>query len=177
MKRYILVLILLVSAFGVLSAAPLPPAQVTITLATKVPEFLSHGFLLEGSDVIESSINVGDAFTDTGAQFTYSVRTNISSQLTITAEVTPFLNSSADEISVKNIFVRQAGVEAVEAPAKVTGPGSSGNTYELFTFTPSIPGMAIYSYELRVVADQDELAAAPTGEYVSTVSIGIKPEN
>jgi len=37
--------------------------------------------------------------------------------------------------------------------------------------------MAVYAYTLTVVANQEEVANAPAGDYKSTVSIGITTEN
>ena len=71
MKRYYTILALLTIMTLALAASPINPAKVTISLSTRVPEYLVHGFLVgteTENPVIESTTEVDDAFNDGGAQ-------------------------------------------------------------------------------------------------------------
>lgn len=156
-----------------LTAAPISPTQVTISLTTRVPEYLIHGFLetTEGSPVIVSSTNVNDAFNTDGASFTYAIKTNVAIPLTVTATVSPFNLQNATtpaQVGIDRILV------GTDGEADVIDPASG--TYRLLNFTPNVSGMATYSYILTVVANQTQVLSAPSGDYASTVSIGITPD-
>ena len=172
MKRYISIVLLLFFQLA-LFAAPTNPAQVTISLTTRVPEYLIHGFLetTEGSPVIVSSTNVDDAFNTAGASFTYAIKTNVAIPLTVTATVTPFNLQNATTPA-------QVGIERilVGADEEADVIDSASGTYKLLNFTPNTSGMATYSYILTVVANQTQVLSAPSGNYESTVSIGITPD-
>ncbi|MFA5448143.1 MAG: hypothetical protein WC233_07685 [Sphaerochaeta sp.] len=176
MRKFLIFILMLGVALS-LVAAPLPPAQVKITLTTKVPEFLAHGFLTDddGEEVIVSSTSVYNAFDAEGARFTYAVKTNVSFPLTVSAEITPFQGEHDGTVSIKGIYVKPSQSEQ-EVAASPAGVGTLGDRYDLFSFSPNISGMATYAYSVRVVADQDEVADAAVGNYESTVSIGISTQ-
>lgn len=178
MKRYIPLLLLLLTMPAILLAAPVNPAQVTISLTTRVPEYLVHGFLVggeSGNPVIESTTEVDNAFIDSGAQFTYAIKTNVATSFTVTASVTPFSLRNAStpaQVNIDRIYVSDG---STNNPAVQVDPLS--NTYKLLDFTPSASGMNTYSYTLTVIADQEQVQTAPSGPYESIVSIGITPNN
>ncbi len=177
MKRYTGIVLLLLFQLA-LSAAPINPAQVTISLTTRVPEYLVHGFLktAEGSQVIVSSTEVEDAFNTDGASFTYAIQTNVSIPLKVTATVSPFslkYNPSPYQVGIEKIYVKES---TAGSPNEAAVDPASG-TYNLVDFTPNAAGMATYAYTLTVLANQAQVQQAPSGEYESTVSIGITPNN
>lgn len=177
MKRYIVIALLLIFQLS-LFAAPVNPAQVTISLTTRVPEYLVHGFLktTEGSQVIVSSTEVDDAFNTSGASFTYAIQTNVSIPLKVTATVSPFNLQYAPtsyQVGIDKIYVRESEA-AIPSEAPVD---STSGTYNLVEFTPNASGMATYAYTLTVLANQTQVQNAPSGLYESTVSIGITPNN
>lgn len=171
MKRYLLITLLL-GAILTLGAAP---NQVTIKLTTSVPEVLIHGFLKDGSTAeIFAEETVEDAFNPNGAKFTYAVKTNTSIPMTVYATVTPFEQQQAinpAHVNIQQIFVKDESSDGYEATP------SAVNEYKLVHFQPDQGGMAVYAYTLTVVANQEEVANAPAGDYKSTVSIGITTEN
>lgn len=177
MKRYTVIALLLLFQLS-LFAAPVNPAQVTISLTTRVPEYLVHGFLktTEGSQVIVSSTEVDDAFNTRGASFTYAIQTNVSIPLKVTATVSPFNLQYAPtsyQVGIDKIYVRESEA-AIPSEAPVD---STSGTYNLVEFTPNASGMATYAYTLTVLANQTQVQNAPSGSYESTVSIGITPNN
>lgn len=177
MRRYFSIVLLILIQLAMF-AAPVNPAQVTISLTTRVPEYLVHGFLTtsEGSQVIVSSTEVDDAFNNNGASFTYAIKTNVSIPLKVTATVSPFnlkYAPSAYQVGIDKIYVKES--EAA-SPNEAVVDSTSGS-YKLVEFTPNASGLATYSYILTVLANQAEVLQAPSGEYESTVSIGITPNN
>mgnify|MGYP001148721553 CR=1 FL=1 len=178
MKRYKAILLLLILISTYLFSAPLNPAQVTISLTTRVPEYLVHGFLVDGGAgeaVIEATAEVDDAFNDSGAQFTYAIKTNVATSFTVTASVTPFSLRNAttpEQVNIDRIYVSDGSVSNVAQPLDPVT-----HTYKLLDFTPSQSGLSTYSYILTVIADQDQVQLAPSGSYESVVSIGITPNN
>lgn len=177
MKRYTVIALLLLFQLS-LFAAPVNPAQVTISLTTRVPEYLVHGFLktTEGSQVIVSSTEVDDAFNTSGASFTYAIQTNVSIPLKVTATVSPFNLQYAPtsyQVGIDKIYVQESEA-AIPSEAPVD---STSGTYNLVEFTPNASGMATYAYTLTVLANQTQVQNAPSGLYESTVSIGITPNN
>ena len=177
MKRYISILLILFIGLAVF-AAPVNPAQVTISLTTRVPEYLVHGFLntTEGSQVIVSSTEVDDAFNTSGASFTYAIQTNVSIPLKVTATVSPFNLQYAPtpyQVGIDKIYV----ADTTTATSSEAVVDSTSGTYNLVEFTPNASGMATYAYTLTVLANQTQVQNAPSGAYESTVSIGITPNN
>jgi hypothetical protein len=178
MKRYYTILALLTIMTLALAASPINPAKVTISLSTRVPEYLVHGFLVgteTENPVIESTTEVEDAFNDGGAQFVYAIKTNVATSFTVTASVTPFslrYASTPAQVNIDRIYVSDG---ANNNPAEQVDPAS--NTYKLLDFTPSRTGLSTYSYTLTVIADQAQVQTAPAGPYESVVSIGITPNN
>lgn len=180
MKRYSSIVLLVFLQLAVF-AAPTNPAQVTISLTTKVDEYLMHGFLpLTGGSTIASNATVENAFASTGAVFVYAIKTNAAIPFTVTAEVAPFrlmVNGSptSTKIDIDNVLVKKGipsdSGDATEAVLLDISMGS----YKLMDFVPDFSGMHTYPYTLTVFVNQDELQEAPWGEYQSTVSIGITP--
>jgi len=170
MKRYLLITLLLV-AILTLGAAP---NQVTIKLTTSVPEVLVHGFLKDGdTTTIYAEEDKDNAFDPDGVEFTYAVKTNTSIRMTVYATVTPFYRQDPEnpaEVNIAQVRVKDEGGD--ESTVENTG-----DEYELVTFTPNKGGMAVYAYTLTVIANADEVANAPAGDYKSTVSIGITTGN
>jgi hypothetical protein len=174
MKRYIMTFALFAIVLAALIGAPaLPSTQVKIQLTTKVPEYLIQGFIIDSEDgeIVESH-QVGDAFNPSGATFTYAVRTNMAVPLKISTEVTPFSSGSGGTVNIDQVTVTPT------TGSFEVSPSVSGDGYKVveFLFTPSISGMATYSYLMTVLADQEEVSIAPMGDYEATVSIGISAE-
>ncbi|MGE4583915.1 MAG: hypothetical protein AB7C91_04645 [Sphaerochaeta sp.] len=172
MKRHSLSILLLVLSLSAY-AGQINPAQVTISLTTRVPEYLVHGFLTGGeeSPTIMATADVEDAFNPDGAKLTYAIQTNVSIPLEVTATVSPFtrkLPIEGGQVGIDSVLVNDTAAEVL----------NQGNgTYKLLYFTPPNSGMGLYSYTLTVKANQDEVSNASSGYYESTVSIGIAPVN
>ena len=175
MKRYVLTIILLALALSLGSA----PNQVTIHLTTSVPEVLIHGFLKDGDTTqIYASTSESDAFNPNGVQLTYAVKTNTAIPMTVYATVAPFTRSDSGdpgEVGISDIIVKDAnGAESNSAFDQLEG---NKREYHLASFTPNKGGMAVYAYTLTVIANQNDVESAPSGNYSTTVSIGITTGN
>ena len=167
MRRIILLLVLLFPLFGLMGAAS--TSQVTISLTTSVPELLEHGFLADlTSTNILSTRNIADAFNEDGAQIIYAIRTNVPIPLTVTASFTPFtLEAGSAQVGIAQVLVNDDPVTIdplTNTIQIVSQPPTSGGT----TLRPP--------YVFTVKADQAQVQAAPSGQYSSTVEIGIAPE-
>lgn len=176
MKRYVLTIILLALALSLGSA----PNQVTIHLTTSVPEVLIHGFLKDGDTTqIYASTSESDAFNPDGVQLTYAVKTNTAIPMTVYATVAPFTqedSSNPAKVSIAKITVKdEAGGYKPDPVAEPLEDNKVG--YSLASFIPNKGGMAVYAYTLTVIANQDDVESAPSGNYSTTVSIGITTGN
>lgn len=151
------------------------PSQVSISLTTKVPAFLVHGFLIkeiEGeSEVaqIMGETSVGGAFNADGVSLTYAIETNVATPLVVSAVLTPFIRQDVSDPV-------QVGIESLFVDDQNKTPTST-ERFTLLNFTPSSSGKDVYEYVLTVKANQAQVEAAPAGEYISTISIDIAPVN
>ncbi|WP_041384597.1 hypothetical protein [Sphaerochaeta pleomorpha] len=135
-----------------------------MSITTAVPEYLVHGFLIDSAAAtIVSEASVDDAFSQDGVNLTYAIRTNTTSNLVVSATLTPFIKLGDD---TSTVGIASLSVESIE---KVPVSGS----YKLLDVLPSFQGMRMYSYTLRVKANQADVASATAGAYESTLSIDI----
>lgn len=162
MKKYILLAIIILSVPFLFAEASLQ--KVTLSITTAVPEYLVHGFLVDSvAATIVSETSVDDAFNEEGVNLTYAIKTNTTSNLVVSATLTPFVKLGDD---TSTVGIASFSVESVE---KVPVSGS----YQLFDLVPSVHGMRMYSYTLQVKANQEDVASAAAGSYESTLSIDI----
>lgn len=163
MKRYLLILYILLLTFTLGAANP---AQVSITLTTKVPGYLYHGFLSsESSNVVNPSANVADAFNPLGAVLNYGIKTNTGLPLIVKATITDF--SSENVPNANPVRISQVKVGSTIATYII-----SEDKYKLLELQPT-SGTVFYPYTLTVYANQTDVQNSPQGDYQSTVKIDI----
>jgi hypothetical protein len=145
--------------------ADISPQKVTLSITTAVPEYLVHGFLVDSATTdIVSTTSVDDAFNQDGVDLTYAIKTNTTSNLIVSATITPFTNSVDSTVKVG---IGSFSVESVEQEPIGTG------YYQILDLLSSVQGMRMYSYTLKVKANQADVAVATAGDYASTLSIDI----
>jgi hypothetical protein len=138
--------------------------SVTLSITTAVPSYLVHGFLDDTFDAnIVSETSVGNAFNQNGVNLTYAIKTNVTSNLIVSATLTPFVKLGD---STSTVGIDSFSVEAEEKSLV-------GGLYQILNLDPSVQGMRMYSYTLTVKANQEDVAAATSGDYESTLSIDI----
>ncbi|MBG0767559.1 hypothetical protein [Sphaerochaeta halotolerans] len=168
--RWVCVLLVLLSLpMALFAEEPAQPARVTISLTTTVPELLTHGFLTSGdsTDIIPA-LTVSDAFNEDGATLYYAIQTNIARPFEVYATVTPFELKNAStpaQVAIQTILVGEQEIAAI-----------SGGEYKLIQFNPGSQGMGLTSYILTIIADQDQIESAPSGQYEATVAIDIRSD-
>ena len=169
MKKRVLIAILL----SVVMSLWAHPSPVTISLTTKVPAFLVHGFLVTenegGTAHIVGTASVGDAFNADGVSLTYAIETNVATPLVVSAILTPFTRQNTSEPA-------QVDIDSLYVGDQNKTPGNA-ESFVLVNLTPSSSGKAVYEYVLTVKANQEQVEAAPAGDYQSTISIDIAPLN
>ncbi|MDY0287877.1 MAG: hypothetical protein RBR15_03535 [Sphaerochaeta sp.] len=168
MKRYLLIIYILVLSFNVGAAGE--PASVNITLSTTAPGYLLHGFLIDPeTTALVGTLTVTDAFNPDGAVLHYGIKTNTTIPLIVKAKISSFEEQDAPypaEVPITRI-------EALSSSGPSTLDVGPEGTYNLLALTPTI-GRVFYPYKLTVFVDQDTLLDAPVGRYVATVELHIE---
>jgi len=170
MKKMIILAMICLIPYSLFAVDNVSPASALISLTTSVPEYLIHGFLTdETSGQIDSSLTVTDAFNENGATILYAIKTNAPIALGVSATVTPFelLNSTTNAyVSIDQVLLGGTEVDP-----------TSQNTYDLVHIAPSSQYGGFYTYTLTILVNQAEVLNAPSGDYQSTVSISITPDD
>jgi len=169
MKKYLLVLYILLFTFTLGAAST--TNSVSITLTTSVPGYLYHGFLSSVSSTgVESSATVEDAFNPEGAVLKYGIKTNTGLPLIVHATIQDF-TQQGDVPQPATISISKVDIDPEEG-SSTTLPYNSANTYQLLTLDPT-SGTVFYPYTLTVYANQTQVQNSPSGTYQSTVKINI----
>ncbi len=166
MKRFLLILYVLLLGIPLTLGAVGNTTSVSITLTTSVPGYLYHGFLdAPGSTAfVASSPTVYDAFNPAGAVLNYGIKTNVGVPLKVKATIDPF--EEQDVVTPATVPIDQVEIDGTPAVLEA-------GKYKILEFTPS-SGTIFYAHTLTVFVDQSILDSKPIGNYVSNVAIDIE---
>jgi len=168
MKRGVLIVFLILLTFSAFAAE----AKADLLLSTTIPTILRQGFIKNDSDPITPTITVTSALSEDGASFTYVIETNMLYPLTIMATIDPFSKTGGSAtIEIANITVKEKDAD-IAKPIKL-----SEQPLSLITLIPQHSGVYRYEYYMNVLADQEQVEEAESGEYTTTMSIEIQSDN
>lgn len=160
---------------------------------SSVTGYLLHGFLdekdknLTDGAELKNSVIADDALSQKGATLTYIIKTNKDTPLVIYANVTPFKQdaSTTAKIAIASVAVDGVtltpitGLEFLpnEQPSDSTGEVSNEDVtdtqkYELIDFQAE-SGKNEYDYTINVKANQNDVAEAPAGHYISSFTLSM----
>jgi len=167
MKRGVLTVFLILLTFSAFAAE----AKADLILSTAIPEILRQGFIKNESDPISSTITVTSALSEDGASFIYVIETNMLYPLAVTATIAPFSTTGGSTtIEIAKVTVTKKDSETSDE-FDIIKPKMS-----LISLTPQHSGVYRYEYYMNVLANQEQVEEAESGEYSTTMSIEIQSE-
>lgn len=168
MKRGVLTVFLILLTFSTFAAE----AKADLILSTAIPEILRQGFIKNENDSISPTITVTSALSEDGASFTYVIETNMLYPLAVTATIAPFSTTGGSTtIQIAKVTVKEKGSVA---PDEID---LNEEKLSLITLTPQHSGVYRYEYYMNVLANQEQVEEAESGEYSTTMSIEIQSDN
>lgn len=190
MRKWLALLIVLL--LTVLPLAATETKTVTADVTTSVSGYLLHGFLEKTDKTLRDTALVTDALGKDGSDLYYTIRTNQTASMVVYGVITPFQQEENDGSAGTNIAIDTVTVDgkvvspltglqyiSSQQPAlnmdlnvSQTKTASDENKYELIEFS-SVFGQTEYDYVIHITANQRQVAEAPAGRYVSSVTLSL----
>lgn len=183
-KGLCIIMILLV----VLASPLFADKTFTTDVNMSVSGYLLHGFLDPSSDTLRDTTAVDNALGKDGVDLYYTIRTNQPAGMLVYAEITPFQRQTDEASGQVTIAIASVTVNGKEiAPTSASEIGAEGQSsvvtngtlvtatksvYPLIDFD-SVYGTTEYTYVIHITADQQQVAEAPPGQYLSSVTMSL----
>ncbi|MDY6344789.1 MAG: hypothetical protein SPL79_10895 [Sphaerochaetaceae bacterium] len=188
------------ACLGIIGLLSLLPATAETVLSgtpylyldASVSGYLLHGFLNDTKTALRDTYSVDDALGVDGVDLPYTIETNKKASLTVYAVVTPFVQQNVAnpssiavaslQVDGKEIYpetsrmMTNSNAASDEVNTVVRRDYGTESIYSLFSLD-TVLGKTQYDYTIHVTANQNDVATAPAGHYVSSVTLSIETRN